>query len=258
MKREIEANIERTYEAIKSKIPSDVEIDSLEVVKQVIEYQQFWKPEETNVVLLAESHVYTDEKDYEIECNRVVLRRIIQNYPVRFVRFVYCLGYGENKLLTRRRTDRKNTGTPQYWKIFSSCVADDEEHLGFGRILKTGTPSLLLRLRNKVNVLRKMKRKGVWLVDASIVGLYGSGKKNRRVNKRIIEICWRDHIADVVLEAGPKHIIVIGKGVGDIIRYKLLRLDIPFTIVPQPQARGTSEWQLENYKNYQRICSRYS
>ena len=258
MKRKIEESIERTYESIKRKIPSDVRIDSLEVVKQVIQYRQFWKPENTNVVLLAESHVYTDNKDYEMECDRFVLHSVIPNYPVRFVRFVYCLGYGENKLLTRRRTDRKNTGTPQYWKIFSSCVAEDEENLGFSKVLKIGTPSLLLRLRNKVNILRKMKENGIWLVDASIVGLYGSGKKDHRVILRIIETCWKSPIADMILETNPKHIIVIGKGVGDILRYKLLKLDIPFTVVPQPQARGTSEWQLENYRKYQRICSKYS
>lgn len=232
-------------------------IDSLEVVKHVVEYRQFWKPERTNVVLLAESHVYTDEKDYEIECDKFILHKIIPSYPLRFVRFVYCLGYGENKLLARR-PDRKNTGTPQYWKIFSSCVAENEENLGFNKVLKTETPSLLVRLRNKVNVLRKMKKKGIWLLDASIVGLYGSGRKNKMTIEKVIEFCWKSHIADVILEAKPKHIIIIGKGVGNILRSKLRKLDILFTIIPQPQARGSSQWQLENYKKYQQICAKYS
>jgi len=139
MDRKIEAAIESTYGSIKKSVPRGTRIDSLEVVKQVEEYRQFWKPRETKVVLLAESHVYTDEKDYEMECDRFILHRIMPNYPLRFVRFVYCLGYGEDRLLTRRRRDRKNTGTPQYWKILSSCVAENENDLKFHKVLKTET-----------------------------------------------------------------------------------------------------------------------
>lgn len=258
MDKKIETNIERTYGLIEKSIPNSIWIDSLEVVKQIEEYRQFWKPEKTNVVLLAESHVYTDKRDYELKCDRFILHKIIRNYPLGFVRFVYCLGYGEDKLLTRRRMDRKNSGTPQYWKIFSSCVAENEDDLGFYKVLKTKTRSFILRLHNKVNVLRKMKEKGVWLLDASIVGLYGGGEKNHTITGTVIEICWKNHIADTILEASPKHIIVIGKGVGHVLHSKLRKLIIPFTVIPQPQARGPSEWQLENYKKYQRICAKYS
>jgi len=207
---------------------------------------------------LAESHVYTDEKDSERKCNRFVLHKILPGYPLNFVRFVYCLGYGEDKLLTRKRTDRRNAGTPQYWKIFSSCVAENEDDLGFSKILKTGTPSLLLRLRNKVDVLRRMKEKGIWLLDASIVGLYGSGRKDHTVTEKILEICWDNYISNVIAESEPQHVIIIGKGVDNILHFKLKRANSPFTVIPQPQARGTSEWQLENYRKYQRICARYS
>jgi len=257
MKKELEESMERTYESIQRSVPS-AQIDSLEVVKQVEEYRQFWKPQETRVVLLAESHVFIDEKDFEIELDRFVLHRIIPNYPTRFVRFVYCLGYGENRLLTGTRTDRRNSGTPQYWKIFSSCVAENENNLGFHRVLKTETQLFTRRLHNKVDVLLEMKKKGIWLLDASIVGLYGSGKKDHRIMEKILEICWRNYIVDVIQETNPRHIIVIGKGVGDILHYNIRKLNIAFTVIPQPQARGTSAWQLENYKKYQRICKTYS
>jgi hypothetical protein len=253
----IDDSIKRTYRLIQDNIPNTL-IDSLDVVKQVEEYRQFWKPKETNVVLLAESHVYTDEKDFQIDLDRFILDRIITNYPLRFVRFVYCLGYGENELLTRTRTDRRNSGTPQYWKIFSSCIAEKETELGFHKVLKTRTRSFTKRLHNKINVLQEMKKKRVWLLDASIVGLYGSGRKDHRITERMLEICWKNHISDMIVKANPKHIIVIGKGVGDILHYRLEKLNIPFTVIPQPQARGTSEWQLENYKKYQRICTKYS
>ena len=102
-----------------------------------------------------------------------------------------------------------------------------------------------------------MRCHGIWLLDASVVGLYGSGKKNQRFIEKILEICWEKYIANTISESNPKHIIIIGKGVSDILYAKLRNLRIPFTTIPQPQARGTSQWQLENYKKYQQICARY-
>ncbi|MFX1266299.1 MAG: hypothetical protein ACFFH0_13010, partial [Promethearchaeota archaeon] len=252
-----EESITRTYESLQGTLPPSTIIDSLEVVKQVEQYRQFWRPEKTNAVLLAESHVYTDETDFKITCSKSPLHGIVPNYPLRFVRFVYCLGYGENELLNKVRTDRKNTGTPQYWKIFSSCVAENEDDLGFAKILKTRTRSLTKRLRNKVDVLRKMRKKGIWLLDASIVGLYGSGKKDYAMMERILRICWQNYMANIISESSPKHLIVIGKSVGRILDRHLRNSGIPFTVIPQPQARGSSEWQLENYRKYQRMCAQY-
>lgn len=65
MERNLQAGIERIYQAIRKYVPQDAPIDSVEVVKQVEQYRQFWKPEEIKVVLLAESHVYTKRQDYE-------------------------------------------------------------------------------------------------------------------------------------------------------------------------------------------------
>jgi len=256
MDRRVEVNIEKAYELIKKDIPQGTEIDSLDIVKQVENYRQLWKPDEINVILLAESHVFTNGQDHKIGCASSILHEIIPNYPLCFVRFVYCLGYGEDELLTAKIKGRKNTGTPQYWKIFSSCVAENQNDLGFHAILKTKTPSLIQRLRNKVKVLQKMRGQGVWLLDASIVGLYGSGKKDQKFIERTMEVCWWNHVANAISESNLKHIIIIGKGVGDILYPKLQKLHIPFTTIPQPQVRGTSQWQLENYKKYQQICAK--
>lgn len=257
MKEKIERNIERTYGLIRQSVPRSIQIDSLGVVKQVEEYRQFWKPDEINVILLAESHVYTDEQDYKIKCRKALINKIIPNYPLHFVRFVYCLGYGENGLLEREVKDNK-MGTWQFWKIFSSCVAENEHDLGFEKVLKIKTPSLLRRLRNKVSILQKMKERGIWLLDASIIGLYRSGIKSYNSTvKRIIEICWENHLLNIINESQQKHIIVIGKGIENTLRSELEKNKIDFTTVPQPQARGDSQEQLERYKKYQRICARF-
>ncbi|MEM2130266.1 MAG: hypothetical protein QXZ70_06680 [Candidatus Bathyarchaeia archaeon] len=242
-------SIEKTYELIKKNIPQ-VPIDPFEVVRQVEEYRLFWKPNKTKVVLLAESHVYTDTKDYKIKC-----KEIIPGYPVHYVRFVYCLGYGENDLLERKIEN--NTGTPQFWKIFSSCVASNIYDLGFNKVLKTKTPIFQQRLQNKIGILYKMQRKGIWLLDASIVGLYRSGVKNFEETRRIIEISWDNHIANVIKELEPKFIIIIGKKVENILGSKLKSFATPYKTMPQPQARVNSQEQLERFKEYQRICAKY-
>ena len=59
-------------------------------------------------MLLAESHVYTSKQNYEVKCEKSILDEIMlpedPDYPVNFVRVVYCLGYGKDDLLTERIT----------------------------------------------------------------------------------------------------------------------------------------------------------
>lgn len=258
MDRDVEVSIERTYKAIQQNIQCNTRIDSLEIVKQVEEYRQFWKPRKTNVVLLAESHVYTNEQDYEIKCDRSVLHKILPNYPIDFVRFVYCLGYGENELLNR--LIKSNSGTWQFWKIFSYCVGEDKM-----KILKMGTSDLEQRLRNKANVLRKMQNKGVWLLDASIVGLTQIKRdktitKTRKDNtiERIIRICWDNYLKETVRKVQPKHIIIIGIDVERILRSELEKLSIALTTIDAPQRHLNSQKQQENLEKYQKICARYT
>jgi hypothetical protein len=252
MERNQEENLERTYGLIKNEFPL-ARVDSFKVIKEVEEYRQFWKPEKINVILLAESHVYTDEMDFEREFCKSIVQEILPNYPTHFVRFVYCLGYGEDELLAGTRSLRKNAGTPQFWKIFSSCVSSNVVDLGFCRVLKTGTPSCIHRLQNKVNVLRRMKEMGTWLLDASIVGLYGNNLRSDQMTcRRIIEICWENYVGRLVENAQPKFIIVIGKGVERAVRSKL---EFPYEAIDLPQAHLSGQKQDENYRRYSEICS---
>jgi hypothetical protein len=259
-------SIGRTYDKIRQ-LPSGYVPDSMEVVKEVEKYRQFWKPRrKTNVILLAESHVYTNNQDFEINLDRSKIRVVansvvdFEGYPHRFVRFVYCLGYGENGLLSHK--PKGNAGTWQFWKIFSSCVADSKHKLNndFKRILKTGTPDSEERLRNKVEILRKMREDmGIWLVDASIVGLYGTESKlSGRQKERIIRSSWDDHIADVVGESQPRHIIIVGKGVCRVLWNEPEIKKVGLTVIDQPQARVDSVTQLRNYQKYQEVCHEYA
>lgn len=158
----------------------------------------------------------------------------------------------ENQLLIETIRDIPNAGTWQYWKIFSYCVGQDEV-----KVSKMGNPNLVSRLRSKIDVLRKMRDNGIWLLDASVVGLYGAGRKDNVVSERVIGICWRGFIRNMILEVNPRNVIVIGKGVAHAIGYGIQELKIPFKTVSQPQARETSYEQQENYETYRKICSKF-
>ena len=88
------------------------EEQTFEIVKMVHDYRLYFKPEKVKTVLLAESHVYTSDDDFQSELPSDYL----SGYPKKYVRFVYCLGYGENELLNKPVP--KNSGTPEFWKIF--------------------------------------------------------------------------------------------------------------------------------------------
>ena len=63
-----------------------------------------------------------------------------------------------------------------------------------------------------------MRKRGIWLLDASIVGIYGA-VKDRKVKETIISTCWDSYIKNEIVESKPKHIVVIGKGVERITQY---------------------------------------
>ena len=99
----MEADLENAYFTIKRLLPKPNLIDSLNVVKTVEEYRQFWKPKTVKVILLAESHVFTTQDEYNLKLNEYWIQKLLgsesMDYPRNFVRFVYCLGYGEKRLL---------------------------------------------------------------------------------------------------------------------------------------------------------------
>ncbi len=252
-----------TYERLKVYVPRGKQIDSFDVVKQVEEYRQWWRPKQPGVYLLGESHVATNEEDFNSEITRYQ-KDLIPNYPTHFVRAVYCLGSGEKALFDR--VPKNNSGTWQFWRIFSSCISSSCNDLGFSKIVKKGTPNTYRRILNKVNILKEMQRKGIWLMDASIIGIAGNKKSygwkmSRDVKDNIIKTCWDSYILNQILEDKPKHIIVIGIGVEKTLAWRLQLLNtktgITHSALPQPQGdRRSSDEQLETYRDYQRICSR--
>lgn len=87
-------------------------LESLKAAQCVESHRMDWHPEAVHTVLLAESHVYTADRELQpmLGPHDLTARRLNQT----FARFVYCLGYGESEFAGPRSP--QTPGTPQYWK----------------------------------------------------------------------------------------------------------------------------------------------
>ena len=227
--------------------------EPLSVVEVVEEHRWHWRPARVKVLLLAESHVYTQETELV-----VMARAKAFKVPDRFVRLVYCLGYGETDFVGR---DVSPTGTPQFWKVLFSCANPVSESTAFDSLLKTRNPSFERRIAAKVELLATLKSMGVWLVDASIVALYrGSraGPDTKLRKKRIIQECWEHYVCAHLKRAEPSYTVIIGKGVADALGNSVAQVtNGAHSVVEQPQARLTSDRQWEIFNYYHQVCRRY-
>jgi hypothetical protein len=180
-------------------------IEDFESVKLVHDYRMYFKPETVKTLLLAESHVFTTTTERNVNHN---LGNILPGYPNGFVRFIYCLSYGQSHTLLSELVD-KNSGTPQFWKLFNDSVPAN--HI----ITNIHTKQ---KLRNKIVLLDEMKANGVWLLDASIVAVYKNGKKpDSQDYKSILKESFDNYVLPVILAENPSKIVVIGKSVYDAI-----------------------------------------
>jgi len=153
-------SLEKAYSEIKESIGNRLEFESFKVVKSVDEHRNFWKPEKIKVLLLAESHVFTKDSEHDNTMQYYGFSEL-RECPTRYVKLVYCLGYGEKDIVNVST----NRGTPQFWKIFVSCINQNYDSEG-KKILLSQTPEFLKRIHNKISVLEQLKKKGVWLVEA--------------------------------------------------------------------------------------------
>lgn len=178
----------------------------------------------------------------------------LPNYPEQYAKFVYCLAYGE-KSLTNADNHPLRDGTPQFWKIFYSCLNEVNNNQCFAPILRM-TPTEQ-RITNKINVLASMRERGIWLVDASIAAVYGNDVNLTSNTKRqTILASWLGYTRNVIIAANPKHVIVVGKGVYDAIQNHLPPImENNHTVIPQPQARLPTIEHLANFRSYYNICN---
>jgi hypothetical protein len=224
-----------------------------ESVKLVEKYRQYWRPDTVRIILLAESHVFTTDSDRKFKITSI---DGLPDYPKQYAKFVYCLAYGEDSL-TKGDNHPAVDGTPQFWKILFSCANEIQSNKSFAPILKSHTPKTSQRIQNKIELLTALRNSGIWLVDASVMALYDKGRKPpKRVMDQALLTSWLGYTRNVVKEARPDHVIVVGKGVARTIEPELVKLvGENYSVIAQPNARLSAEDHLANFKTYYRLCS---
>ena len=200
-------------------------------------HRDYWKPKKVKVVLLAESHVKTSSQEAQLTLNYP--GEFPADIPNHFVRLVYCLGYGENSLFKNGNAPSNNPGTNQFWKIFQATGQHipNTGNLAWLRMRESSVE----RMNKKKEILRSMKQRGIWLVDASLPALYhprdGTPQFNQAIRARIIRSSWHYWTCPLLQALNPQHIIVIGCGVNNAV-YQFLYDEYHgrVTVLPQPQA----------------------
>jgi hypothetical protein len=227
-------------------------VESLAVIRLVAAHRSYWRPRTTRVLLLAESHVYT--RDSECVPMQGVGLPDMAGAPETYVRLVYCLGYGESKYVGSKV--KPNPGTPQFWKIFASCVSPPGEST-FSPVLRGRTPDFRTRLEAKVRILRQMQAAGVWLLDASLLALCrpGGARLDPATCEGILRTSWQHYVGEQVRALNPESIIVIGKGVARALKRELAGLGHgKVTVLPQPQAHLPAAEARAVFQQYFEIC----
>jgi hypothetical protein len=215
---------------------ANLEVEPPEVGMAVERHRWAWRPAEPKVLMIAESHVYTSPNDVRLRIDSRLLPTAAQHAPAEYVRLIYCLGYGESRILNSVPEGR-NSGTPQFWNIFGRVA-------GTGRQPTTLQASWQQRLDWKVRTLVAMRERGVWLLDASLHGIYAPGAERvgPAVSQELHRI-WCRTYGGWLLEQWPKaYRCVIGRGVARTLESLGVRFN---SWIYQPQARAGTGVDLE-------------
>jgi hypothetical protein len=227
-------------------------MESLQAAECVDRHRMDWRPPTVHTVLLAESHVFTADAELQpmLGPHDLAGRQLNRT----FARFVYCLGYGEPDFAGPQSP--QTSGTPQFWKLFASCVHAPTAQ-AFAPLLKGTNPSFLGRLRAKLSLLERLRALGVWLVDASAIALYspGGSRLHQSDYERVLKCSWSTHTGLLVRDANPHSIVVIGKGVARALHRELSGLsNVHVHSVAQPQGCRTVQAMGEVYATLHRVC----
>lgn len=247
-------SIQETYERVAHLAPW---VESYAVVKAVEEHRKFWKPTNVKTVLLAESHVYTSETELGTPVRYT--SDIPFGCPRDYVKLVYCLPYGEDDLLVRPL--KVNKGTSSFWQLFAACASDEESQVPrmVDGVLKTRARDGEARIKTKVQILKALKDKGIWLLDASIVALYKSGDKpSAKIMRDVVRKCWHGHLSSVLRREKPIRLVVVGKMVAKNLRNDIAELKHQLGMeIREPISQGRLPRKERDalHRRLYRICS---
>ena len=182
--------------------------ESDEYLAGVESWRAAWRPERIKVLLLAESHVAEAPGDVRVRVRLPSSLRLQRQLPTTYVRLVYCLGYGDNSVCSPI-PPTANPGTPDYWDIFQRIAETGPRH--------ANEPLPSRQLERNVAALERLAVRGIWLEDASPVGIYqpGGGRLTRdpRALATIAREGYRHYVWPGIASDEPVQVWVIGRTV---------------------------------------------
>jgi hypothetical protein len=116
------------------------------------------------------------------------------------------------------------------------------------------------RIFSKINLLLELQRRGVWLVDSSVMALYkGGARPKSAICSRAISLSWDMYVRSLILDSNPEHIVVVGRGVADTLESELsLRFGKSgYTVIDQPNAHLSTDAHIKNLQTCFSICAKY-
>ncbi|MEC4984413.1 MAG: hypothetical protein SAJ37_04335 [Oscillatoria sp. PMC 1068.18] len=218
-------------------VEAGIEPEPAGVALAVEKHRWAWRPKQVKVILIAESHIYTSASDFALQICRENLPLNARNTPLEFVRLIYCLGYGEPKLLSGK-TVQRNTGTRQFWDLFGRLAETGKQPRGGQKIWWQN------RLSWKVDTLIKLCSKGIWVLDASFHAMYAPGGMRipNKLKFALHQLWWEKYGSNLLAEFPTAKIWIIGKTVADDFQ----KLQINFDgWIYQPGAGRSSSRNLE-------------
>lgn len=212
--------------------------ESAQYLNEVHAWRQAWRPDRVRVLLIGESHVAQQPGDLKVRVRSPT--GAPRKLPHSFVRLVYCLGYGEDHLCNPK--PEPNPGTWQFWDLFGA-IAD---HQTGSKQPRKGESSPNYRISWKLRVLRTLQKKDVWLVDASVTGLYSPGGQRLKGGSaygRIIKESYEKFIWPIVKNEPLEQVWAIGLMVGEALKDMRLQGMPSIAIISQPQDRVPGRYQ---------------
>lgn len=210
--------------------------ESFQAVAKVEQHRWHWRPDLPKLILVAESHVYTSDGDLRVRINQNEIAPLLMNGeplpPSEYVGLVYCLGYGETKLLGNRHAEFRTRSTWQYWDLFGRLAGTGQQPRA-----SAGT-SLQQRLEWKIGTLRRLKELSIWLLDGSVHAIYLGGRLRRSPETcRALHRHWCEEYGNRVIErAGNPVVWVVGAGARDCLSGGLRGFERE-NFIYQPNAR---------------------
>lgn len=218
--------------------------ESEEYLARIAAWREAWRPKRVRALLVAESHVAELAGDLDTRV-RLPDGHLLDGevVPAAFCRLVYCLGYGEDELCAPEAPSGNHGGTWQFWDLFGAIAAGGID-APLARMPRRAQSSVSERLGWKLAVLRALRERGIWLVDASRDAIYVPGGGRRfegDAYQRQVRDSYTRNVWPLVREEPIEQLWVIGRAVGEALKgMPGVRAD---RIISQPQDRDAQRYQ---------------